>query len=55
METQNLGTLNQSPGSKLGGVRRLIVPPEAGYGNKDIGGGRGAILYFEIELLHVAP
>ena len=40
---------------RVGGVRRLIVPPEAGYGNKDIGGGRGAILYFEIELLHVAP
>jgi len=42
-------------GMRVGGVRRLIVPPEAGYGNKDIGGGRGAILYFEIELLHVAP
>ena len=42
-------------GMRVGGVRRLIVPPAAGYGNKDIGGGRGAILYFEIELLHVAP
>jgi FKBP-type peptidyl-prolyl cis-trans isomerase len=40
---------------KVGGVRRLIVPPEAGYGNKDIGAGRGAMLFFEIELLHVAP
>lgn len=40
---------------RVGGVRRLIVPPEAGYGNKDIGAGRGAVLYFEIELLHVAP
>ena len=42
-------------GMRVGGVRRLIVSPEAGYGNKDIGGGRGAVLYFEIELLHVAP
>ena len=40
---------------KVGGVRRLIVPPQAGYGNKDIGAGRGAMLFFEIELLHVAP
>ena len=40
---------------KVGGVRRLIVPPQAGYGNKDIGAGRGAMLYFVIELLHVAP
>jgi FKBP-type peptidyl-prolyl cis-trans isomerase len=42
-------------GMKVGGVRRLVVPPLAGYGNKDVGAGRGADLYFEIELLHVAP
>ena len=42
-------------GMRVGGVRRLIVPPEAGYGSRDIGAGRGATLYFEIELLHVAP
>lgn len=42
-------------GMKVGGVRRLIVPPLAGYGNKDVGAGRGADLFFEIELLHVAP
>ena len=42
-------------GMRVGGTRRLIVPPSAGYGNKDIGAGRGADLYFEIELLHVAP
>jgi len=40
---------------KVGGIRRLIVPPQAGYGSKDVGAGKGADLYFEIELLHVAP
>ena len=43
-------------GMKVGGVRRLVIPPGAGYGNhKDVGAGRGADLYFQIELLHVAP
>ena len=42
-------------GMKVGGTRRLIVPPDAGYGKKDVGAGRGADLYFVIELLHVAP
>jgi len=42
-------------GMKVGGVRRLVVPPQAGYGNKDIGAGIGADLYFQIDLLHVAP
>lgn len=37
-----------------GGIRRLIVPPGAGYKNKDVGAGKGADLYFQIELLHVA-
>jgi FKBP-type peptidyl-prolyl cis-trans isomerase len=42
-------------GMRMGGVRRLIVPPLAGYGNsKDVGAGRGGDLFFEIELLHVA-
>ena len=42
-------------GMKVGGIRRLVVPPEAGYGyNKDVGAG-GGDLYFQIELLHVAP
>ena len=41
---------------RVGGTRRLVVPPSAGYGfNKDVGAGRGADLYFQIELLHVAP
>lgn len=40
----------------VGGSRRLIVPPGAGYGlYKDVGAGKGGDLYFQIELLHVAP
>jgi FKBP-type peptidyl-prolyl cis-trans isomerase len=42
-------------GMRVGGVRHLLVPPAAGYGNKDVGAGRGGDLYFQIELLHVAP
>lgn len=42
-------------GMKVGGVRRLVVPPSAGYGNRDVGAGAGGDLYFQIELLHVAP
>ena len=43
-------------GMKVGGSRRLIVPPGAGYGlYKDVGAGKGGDLYFQIELLHVAP
>lgn len=41
---------------RVGGTRRLVVPPEAGYGrHRDVGAGRGGDLYFQIELLHVAP
>jgi len=39
---------------RVGGIRRLIVPPGAGYKNKDVGAGKGADLYFQIDLLHVA-
>ncbi len=42
-------------GMKVRGVRRLVVPLSVGYGNRDIGAGNGGDLYFEIELLHVAP
>mmetsp|Transcript_1277 Transcript_1277/g.3175 ORF Transcript_1277/g.3175 Transcript_1277/m.3175 type:complete len:235 (-) Transcript_1277:13-717(-) len=38
-------------GMRQGGRRHIIVPPKAGYGNKDIGGGKGATLYFEVTLL----
>jgi FKBP-type peptidyl-prolyl cis-trans isomerase len=36
---------------RQGGVRHILVPPKAGYGSKDIGGGPGADLYFEVTLL----
>eukprot|EP01083_Nonionella_stella_P024215 66932_1 len=36
---------------KQGGIRHIIVPPAAGYGTKDIGGGNGCLLYFEVTLL----
>jgi FKBP-type peptidyl-prolyl cis-trans isomerase len=35
-----------------GGKRHLIVPPKAGYGSQDIGGGAGATLCFDITALH---
>eukprot|EP00588_Corethron_pennatum_P008675 CAMPEP_0194270220 /NCGR_PEP_ID=MMETSP0169-20130528/4254_1 /TAXON_ID=218684 /ORGANISM="Corethron pennatum, Strain L29A3" /LENGTH=225 /DNA_ID=CAMNT_0039012185 /DNA_START=20 /DNA_END=697 /DNA_ORIENTATION=- len=38
-------------GMRQGGTRHLTVPPGAGYGKKDIGGGAGALLYFEVKLL----
>ena len=41
------------PGMCVGGRRRLIVPPKAGYGSQDIGAGPGAILHFDITLLAV--
>lgn len=38
-------------GMQQGGLRHLIVPPETGYGRKDVGAGPGGVLYFEIALL----
>lgn len=40
-------------GMKVGGRRQLIVPPKAGYGGEDIGAGPGAVLFFDITLLHM--
>lgn len=37
-------------GMREGGSRRLTVPPKAGYGSKDIGGGPGATVFFDITL-----
>ena len=39
---------------KVGGTRKLIVPPKAGYQGRDIGAGPGALLYFDITVLSCA-
>ena len=38
-------------GMRQGGVRYLIVPPEAGYGRRNVGAGSGGLLFFEITLI----
>ena len=38
-------------GMAVGGTRKLVVPPKAGYGGKDIGAGPGALLHFDITVL----
>jgi FKBP-type peptidyl-prolyl cis-trans isomerase len=40
---------------KVGGRRELIIPPQLGYGNREIPGviPAGSVLNFEIELLAV--
>ena len=38
-------------GMRQGGRRYLIVPPQAGYGQKNVGAGVGGILFFDVTVL----
>ena len=38
-------------GMRRGGTRVIIVPPEAGYGKRDVGAGKGAKLWFQVHAL----
>jgi FKBP-type peptidyl-prolyl cis-trans isomerase len=38
-------------GMKRGGKRYLLVPPQAAYGQRNVGAGKGGLLFFEITVL----
>ena len=43
-------------GMKVGGSRKLTIPPEMAYGNRDMGTIKpNSVLIFEVELLKVSP
>ena len=46
------------PGMKRGGIRKLVIAPEKGYGSQDTGNGKipaNSTLIFEVELLDFSP
>ena len=38
-------------GMRQGGLRYLIVPPQAGFGQENVGAGPGGLLFFEVKLI----